>query len=303
MKALARCSFSWVLAPLMVLVILTGCDRSDTTTVPSPVAKVDAPSPVENTAPNTSTSEKEETAAVPASPPPPAPSTTESVITRQDIRAQLMPRRYTTLAAEIGARINSLPLPEGAAFVAGQKLVGFDCSLQQAQLQKSQAELMGAEKTQAAHVALEKLNAVGQLELDMANVALERARADIKLGQALLGKCEIRAPFSGRIAEQKVREQQFAQAGQALLDIIDDGALELEFIIPSHWLAWVRPGVRFEVAIDETGKTYPARFTRIGARVDPVSQTVKTSAAIDGRFPALVAGMSGRVLLSPPVQR
>jgi hypothetical protein len=54
------------------------------------------------------------------------------------------------------------------------------------------------------------------------------------------------------------------------------------------------------VQIDETRKTYPAKFIRIGARVDPVSQSVKVAAAISGRFPELMAGMSGKVLVSPP---
>jgi hypothetical protein len=34
--------------------------------------------------------------------------------------------------------------------------------------------------------------------------------------------------------------------------------------------------------------------------VDPVSQSVKLSAVIDGRFGELIAGMSGKVLMTPP---
>ena len=52
--------------------------------------------------------------------------------------------------------------------------------------------------------------------------------------------------------------------------------------------------------IDETGKTYPAKVLRIGAKVDPVSQSVKLAAAINGKFPELIAGMSGTVLLAAP---
>ena len=59
-------------------------------------------------------------------------------------------------------------------------------------------------------------------------------------------------------------------------------------------------GGAFEVQIDETRKTYPARFTRIGARVDPVSQSVKVAAAIHGKFPELMAGMSGKVQIAQP---
>lgn len=38
---------------------------------------------------------------------------------RQDIRAQLSPRRYTTLAAEIGAKVNRLPVAEGGGLQSG----------------------------------------------------------------------------------------------------------------------------------------------------------------------------------------
>ena len=224
-------------------------------------------------------------------------------IERQEIRAQLLPRRYTTIAAEIGAKVSRLPVPEGGAFRAGQLLVSFDCSLQQAQLQKAQAELSGAQQTHKTNERLAELNSVGQLDLDLSKAALGKARAEVGANQAVLAKCSIAAPYSGRVAEQKVREQQYVQPGQALLDILDDSVLELEFLVPSSWLGWLRVGSSFQVEIDETRKSYPAKFIRIGARVDPVSQSIKVAAAIDGKFPELVAGMSGRVKVTPPAAR
>lgn len=219
---------------------------------------------------------------------------------RQEIRAQLLPRQFTTLAAEIGAKVNKLPVPEGGAFKAGQPLVSFDCTVQQAMLQKARAELNAAEATDKANKRLAELNSVGQLEVDLGRAGRQKAIAEVGAQQAVLAKCSIVAPFTGRIAEQKVREQQFVQPGQPLLDILDDSVLELEFLVPSAWLVWLRVGQTFEVEIDETGQRYPARFERIGARVDPVSQSVKVAAAIDGRFPELIAGMSGRVRVTPP---
>lgn len=233
-------------------------------------------------------------------PPRPPVDASRPAIERQEIRAQLMPRRYTTIAAEIGAKISRLPVVEGGAFKAGQLLIAFDCSLQKAQLQKAQAELQGAEQTLQTNQRLAELNSIGKLDLDLSRSAVGKARAEVGANQAVLGKCAISAPFAGRIAEQKVREQQFVQPGQALLDIIDDSVLELEFLVPSRWLSWLHVGTVFQVQIDETRKTYPAKFTRIGARIDPVSQSVKVAAAIDGRFPELIAGMSGRVMVTQP---
>lgn len=218
----------------------------------------------------------------------------------REIRAQLAPRRYTTLAAEIGAKINRLPLTEGAAFKQGQILVQFDCVLQQAQFAKAEASLMAADTAWRGNQKLAELNSVGKIELDISKADVLKAQAEVAANRALIGKCQIAAPFSGRIAEQKAREQQYVQPGQALLEILDDSQLELEFIVPSRWLAWVRNGAAFQVNIDETGKTYPAKVQRIGARVDPISQSVKLTAVIDGRFSELVAGMSGKVLMAPP---
>lgn len=223
-----------------------------------------------------------------------------SAIEKQDLRAQLSPRRYTTLAAEVGAKINRIEVAEGARFRAGQTLILFDCSLQQAQLQKVRATLAAADQTYSANKRLAELNSISKLELELSQAEASKARADVAYMNISLDKCRLPAPFNGRVAEQRAREQQYVQPGQPLLDILDDSVLELDFIVPSKWLAWLKPNQKFQVAIDETGRSYPAKILRIGARVDPVSQSVKLTAAIDGQFDELMAGMSGRVMMAPP---
>jgi RND family efflux transporter MFP subunit len=242
-------------------------------------------------------------AAAPASAQKSAPRTDKALearLERQEIRAQLTPRRYTTLAAEVGARVQRVTVVEGGRFEEGQQLVAFDCSVQQAQHDKAKAELEAAEATLRANQQLLELNSIGQLEFDLSRSAVSRAGAEAQMQRAILSKCRVLAPYAGRVAEQKVREQQFVQPGQPLLEILDDSVMELEFLVPSSWLVWLKVGQRLRVQIDETKRSYPARFTRIGARADPVSQSVKVAAAIDGRFPELVAGMSGRILASRP---
>lgn len=229
--------------------------------------------------------------------PPVAPPMATASLPEPDLRAQLTPRRYTTLAAEIGARIQQLSVTDGAVIRAGQVLVSFDCSLQKAQRDRASATLDAADKLLATQRRLAELNATGRQEVDQAEAEVAKTRAELAQIDVQLGKCEITAPFSGRVAEQRVREQQYVQPGQALLEVLDDSALELEFIMPSRWLQGVRAGSTVQIAIDETGKTYPARVQRLGARVDPVSQSVKVVALIDGRHAELMAGMSGRVIV------
>ena len=231
----------------------------------------------------------------------PAKAASAGLETRE-IRAQLAPHRFTTIAAEIGARVQRLPVQEGGRFKAGQALVGFDCSLQQAQLNKARAALTGAEQTWQSNRRLAELNSIGKVELNVSEAQVAEHRAELAVMQTLVSKCTMSAPFAGRVAESKIREQQFVQPGQAIMEIIDDSVLELEFLVPSKWLSWLKPGFQFSIGIDETGKSYPAKLQRIGARVDPVSQSVKLVATINGRFPELLTGMSGRVQIAAPVQ-
>lgn len=230
----------------------------------------------------------------------PVPVSAPTAIEKQDIRAELVPRRYTTISAEIGAKISRIDVPEGGRFQAGQVLLTLDCALQQAQQQKARAELAAADHTYAANKRLAQLNSVGKVELDVSEAEANKARAEVSLTNIVLDKCRIAAPFNGRVADQRVRAQQYVQPGQPLLEILDDSALELDFIVPSRWLIWLKADQRFQVVIDETGKTYPAKVQRIGAKVDPVSQSIKLTAVIDGNFGELMAGMSGKVLMAPP---
>jgi len=195
-----------------------------------------------------------------------------------EIRTQVTPRDFTTLAAEISAKVEHVGAREGERFRKGQMLVTFDCSIQRAQLDEARAALGAAEKTVTVDRRLLELKTIGTLESDLAQAEADKARAKVAAGMAVTAKCIV----------------------PALLDVLDDSVLELEFVVPSQWLVWLKPGTKFQAVIDETGKTYPARLSRLGARIDPVSQTVKVMGQIDGSHPELSAGMSGRILLTPP---
>lgn len=223
-----------------------------------------------------------------------------SALESQPIRAQLSPVTYTTIAAELNAKVQEIPKREGDFFNKGDTLILFDCAAQRAQLQKSQAALAITERNYETNKKLIVLGAVGQIEHENSRSEYEKSKAEVDELSSILARCRTLAPFPGRVVEQRVRSQQFVQAGQALLEILDNRALELEFIAPSRWAAWIAPGYRFEISIDETNKSYPARITRVGARIDSVSQTIKLAAVIDGVYRELSPGMSGTLIIKEP---
>src|SRR5260370_41312429 len=64
----------------------------------------------------------------------------------QEIRAQLTPRDYTTLASEIAARIDRIAARAGEHFKKGDVLVTFDCVAQRAQAAKARAVLFAIDR-------------------------------------------------------------------------------------------------------------------------------------------------------------
>jgi RND family efflux transporter MFP subunit len=218
-----------------------------------------------------------------------------SGLERQEIRAQLRPIQYTTLSAEIGAVVKRIMVREGQRFDAGTPLIQLECGLHEAQAAKSRAELAGAERSLQGNQRLSELNAAGMMELDLAKNAVDKSRAELQISETQLSKCEIKAPFAGIIAEQRIREQQYVQPGTPLIDVLDDSGYELEFLAPSAWISRLQLNQVIRIQIDEARRVANARVLRISPRIDPVSQSIKVTASLEGPISDLKAGMSGRL--------
>ena len=212
-----------------------------------------------------------------------------------NVRGQLVARAYTTISAEISGKLAAIAVKDGDPYKAGSVLIRMDCALQRAQHQETVAAFAIATKTRQVNQRLSQLNSTSSLELEIALSEEAKAQARVDAAEAILSKCEIRAPFDGKVADLRAQPLQYVQPGQPILDLVDDGAFEVVFLAPSRWLRWLERGQEIQIHLDETGRAYGATVVRIGARVDAVSETVKVYAAITNNAPELVAGMSGSV--------
>ena len=129
----------------------------------------------------------------------------------------------------------------------------------------------------------------------------DKAAAAVEGWQAKVEQCEIRAPFDGRVADVFAHVFDLPSPTAPILRIVDPANLEVEMLIPSRAVARVAPGVAFSLSVEETGDVVAGRVVRVGAAVDPVSQTLKVVGALDPRttksgavrLPVL-PGMSGK---------
>ncbi|HEY0290299.1 MAG TPA: efflux RND transporter periplasmic adaptor subunit [Pseudomonas sp.] len=217
-----------------------------------------------------------------------------------ELRVQLSPIRQTTLSSEIAGKLTELNVKEGDHFEQGQRLAAFDCSVQQAQLARSEAAQQGTQKKLDVAKKLDALESISHADVAQAQAETAVARAESGVTRAVLQRCAIIAPFAGRVAQRKAERWQHVAEGTELLAIYDDSAYQLELIVPSDWLGWLHAGQDFQVQLDETGQQYAAQIERLGAAIDPLSRSIKVFARITGDTRQLLPGMSGVALLKPP---
>lgn len=216
-------------------------------------------------------------------------------------RALLVPEHEAALAAPMAGRVLEITRREGEAFAKGELLVRFDCAVLEATQRRHRAELGAARRVLDARRRLYRLSSSSELELALAESEVEKAAAQLELVQAQLADCRIEAPYAGRVERREARAYEAVAAGQPLLRVLDDRAIEIRINAPSAWLRWLQPGAAFTVAIDETGATHAARLERLNARVDAASQTIELIARFTEARPAgLLAGMSGVARFTPP---
>jgi membrane fusion protein, multidrug efflux system len=135
--------------------------------------------------------------------------------------------------------------------------------------------------------------AVGANDVKISEAEFMHAQAEVTALQARTGSCDFKAPFDGLMVERIAQEHESPAPNQPLIKIVDTTRLEVEAIVPSIWLRWIKPGQAFQFEIDETGATVSAEVVRMGAVVDPVSQTIKAYGVLKTKNPSVLPGMSG----------
>lgn len=215
-------------------------------------------------------------------------------------RGLVRPRAEAKIAAELVARIDKLPFREGEYFKKGDALVVFDCRRYDAELKGVKAELRGADRTLKANLELKRRKAIGNNELEISRSKVDEISARAEALEVRTGQCKITAPYSGRVVELFIHEHEMPSANSPLIKIVDDGALDVELIVPSRWLVWLQRGTTFNFTVDETQESYKAHVAIIAAMVDPISQTVSVKAKFDIATPGVLPGMSGTAAFNRP---
>ncbi len=138
---------------------------------------------------------------------------------------------------------------------------------------------------------------------------LARHQANLATLQRDLEHTEIRLPFTGRVAEVNVEEEQYVREGEVLLVADDLSRAEVEVQIPINRFAPLarstpggdtvgvegarQLGLKAEVRLREDGvrASWPAELTRLSDTLDPKARTIGAIVEVAGPYTGVEPGV------------
>ena len=232
--------------------------------------------------------------------------------------------RTADVSSELTGVVQSYRIRLGDRLATGQTIASLangplksDLAMAEAALRAAQAEETKAavEHVQAQLVlerrkevawALSKEDLEGlsaREQLARASVEVARARvaeqsARVEKIQDDLAKCQIRAPFPGRIGKLHQSEGALVTQGTPIARLVADDDLWVRFAVPPGEAPWATLGKLAYIVVDESGHRTPARVEHVAPEVDDASGMVFAEArlTVSAAFrESIRPGMAARV--------
>jgi membrane fusion protein, multidrug efflux system len=207
-------------------------------------------------------------------------------------RAVIVSLDRTVLSSEIAGEIVELSKFEGDSFKKGESLIIIDCSVYKAQKRKIDVEKEIARLELEKNKKLDTFGSIGTFEIQISQENLNKQKAESDIAAINISRCDIKAPFDGKIATKKVAKYQNIKPQDELLEIVGVDNLEAKVVVPSSWLIWLKRGIEFDLSVDETQTKVKAQIVQIDSIVDSTSQSVSIRAKLVKPFENIIPGMS-----------
>lgn len=216
-----------------------------------------------------------------------------SPLTAETYRVVLEPKFHTIVSSEVTSTVKKVDKKMGDKFLKGDILMELDDTIFVFNHKKAVAEKHNADTNLNTIEELFKEKSASQIQLSSAQAAAAAAEADLALADKALNSSHIIAPYDGKVQEVFVQDYEHVEAGQKLIDLIDDSELIAKLLIQAEAIKELQIGKVVMVQISEMNKPYPATITHIAPGINPASALIKVDASIDNREGHLRAGMLG----------
>ncbi|AOS97708.1 Multidrug efflux pump subunit AcrA precursor [Microbulbifer aggregans] len=236
------------------------------------------------------------------------PAARRPVVETIPVTGTLTPPRQAMLSVEVAGLVNKMHVDVGDRVEAGAPLLELDRELNGiardaalAEVEQAREALAESRRRLGEAQALVGDNYISETEVLALTSEVRIREAEFRAAQieaerqsALLRRHQVKAPFTGAIAQRMAELGEWVEPGVALFELVDARRLRADFEVPQRVYGRISEETPLEVQFDASGaRRFPARvlhkvpLSRSGAR------TFLLRTEITGeRTPELIAGMS-----------
>jgi membrane fusion protein (multidrug efflux system) len=237
----------------------------------------------------------------PAAAPPPVPEVTvarpshDAVRTDAEAPGTFLPYDETTISAEGAGPIVEIRVDEGARVTKGQVLVVQDTTKATLAVKQAEAMLAQARANFArAKADLERKQMLlddktipqnqfdsFKAQYDAAAAGMDAAETALSLARQQLADLTTTAPYAGIVRERRVSLGTYARGGDALLVLMRDDPLKLQFELPEKYGSRVRTGLEVTATVAAfPGQTFSGTVRTVFPAVSVQSRAIRVEATV-----------------------
>ncbi|MDA1073445.1 MAG: efflux RND transporter periplasmic adaptor subunit [Proteobacteria bacterium] len=233
--------------------------------------------------------------------PEPAEST-EAFNTREElwqptmaVTAEVLATRAVDLSAELAGTISEVGFAPGEQVTAGQLLVRFDTSEEQAQLVAARADAEIARLDLSRNQQLISKGAAAEEARDRAKARHDAALAAVERLRAVIQKKTLRAPFDAQAGLHQLEPGQYLDKGNVVAHLVgSDEQVWIDFALPQEH-AHLNVGEVVQVTLGPEAHSVAAPIIARDSSINQRSRNVKFRALADNHDLRAVAGSLANV--------
>lgn len=207
----------------------------------------------------------------------------------------------TEVTTQAGGIVETIHFESGQRVAAGARLVTLDAANDIGELKRLKAQADLAELNRARGERLVAQAAISKSDYDALVGAANVAAAAVEAQQAKVAQKAIRAPFGGRLGIRRVNLGQYLAPGAPIVTLQSLDPIDVDFALPEHHVAAVRPGLTVAVAVDSyPGEAFNGRVLAVEPRVTESTRNFGVRARLANGDHRLRAGMFAHVTLQLP---
>lgn len=196
------------------------------------------------------------------------------------------------ISSQVAGFVQAIYFQDGKQVQENDLLIQLNNDEASAEVQAAEAALKLSQSTYQREAYLVKKNFGSAAQLDLLAADLKAKQAALAIANSTLAKKAIRAPFAGILTDKKISVGDYVDAGQLLVELVDNHRLVVSYHLPVKQLNYLQLGQAVKILGDSLPeKPIEAKVSYISPVIDADTRTVHVQATLEGQQPLLRPGM------------